>query len=60
MRQFAGPVAALLILSSNTGWASGARFIGPDGRTLAQMPVSAQKSDSKEGVLIWNVPLAGR
>ncbi len=29
-------------------WASGAWFIGPDGKTLAQMPISTQKADSKE------------
>jgi predicted amidohydrolase len=45
---------------SNTGWASGAWFIGPDGQTLAQMTSSAQKSDSKEFVLVCNVPIAGR
>jgi hypothetical protein len=45
---------------SNTGWASGAWFIGPDGKTLAQMPSSAQKADSKEFVLIYNLPVAGR
>lgn len=45
---------------ANTGWASGAWFIGPDGRTLTQMPPSARKSDSKEFVLIHNVPVAGR
>jgi predicted amidohydrolase len=42
---------------SNAGWASGAWFIGPDGQTLAQMPSSAQKGDSKEFVLTHNVPL---
>jgi predicted amidohydrolase len=45
---------------ANTGWASGAWFIGPDGRTLAQMPSSTQKSESKEFVLIHNLPLADR
>ncbi len=44
---------------ANTGWASGAWFIGPDGGTLAQMPASSQKADSREFVLIHNVPLAG-
>lgn len=43
--------------TSNQGWASGAWFIGPDGKTLAQMPASAQKTDSKEFVLVFNVPL---
>ena len=42
---------------ANTGWASGAWFIGPDGQTLVQMPTSTQKGDSKEFVLIYNVPL---
>jgi hypothetical protein len=41
-------------------WASGAWFIGPDGRTLAQVPSSTQRSDSKEFVLIYNVPITGR
>src|SRR5205823_2678800 len=31
-----------------------------DGRNLAQMPPSAQRSESKEFVLIFNVPVAGR
>lgn len=38
-------------------WASGAWFIGPDGQTLAQMPTSRDRLDSKEHVLIHNVPL---
>jgi predicted amidohydrolase len=38
-------------------WASGAWFIGPDGKTLAQMPPSTQKSDSKEHVLVYSIPL---
>ena len=42
------------------GWASGAWFIGPDGRTLAQMPTSTQKTDSKEYVLIQAIPISGR
>jgi predicted amidohydrolase len=41
----------------NSGWASGAWFIGPDGRTLAQMPSSTSRSDSREFVLVYNVPL---
>ncbi|MCI0455902.1 MAG: carbon-nitrogen hydrolase family protein [Gemmataceae bacterium] len=45
---------------TNTGWASGSWFIGPDGRTLAQMPSSTQRNDSKEHVLIDNVPISGR
>lgn len=42
------------------GWASGARFIGPDGQTLAEMPVSTDKADSKEFVLIHDIPIPGR
>ena len=41
------------------GWAgqtSGQWFIGPDGSTLAQMPTSSNKQDSKEYVLICNLP----
>jgi predicted amidohydrolase len=45
---------------ANTGWASGAWFIGPDGKTLAQMPLSTDKADSKEHVLIYDVPITGR
>jgi predicted amidohydrolase len=45
---------------ANTGWASGAWFIGPDGKTLAQMPTSTERSDSKEFVLVFNVPIAGK
>lgn len=45
---------------ANSGWASGAWFIGPDGRTLAQMPSSTQRSDSKEHVLVFSVPLPAR
>lgn len=43
---------------TNAGWASGAWFIGPDGATLAQMPPSGDKNDSKEFILVHNVPLA--
>jgi len=39
------------------GWASGAWFIAPDGQTLAQMPASRDRSDSKEHVLIYDVPI---
>jgi predicted amidohydrolase len=46
--------------TGNSGFASGAWFIGPDGRTLAQMPASAQRTDSKEHVLIYSIPLPGR
>jgi predicted amidohydrolase len=42
---------------ANTGWASGSWVIGPDGRTLAQMPPSARKADSQEFVLLYNVPI---
>lgn len=42
---------------ANTGWASGAWFIGPDGKTLAQMPSSANRADSKENVLTFSVPI---
>jgi predicted amidohydrolase len=42
---------------ANAGWAGGAWFIGPDGRTLAQVPSSTRKEDSREAVLVWNVPL---
>lgn len=38
-------------------WASGAWFIGPDGKTMAQMPTSTQKGDSKEFVLIQSIPI---
>jgi predicted amidohydrolase len=37
-------------------FASGAWFIGPDGQTLAQMPSSTQKDDSKEYILLCNIP----
>jgi len=43
--------------NGNSGWASGAWFIGPDGKTLAQMPSSTSKADSKEYVLIYDVPI---
>lgn len=45
---------------TNSRWASGAWFIGPDGQTLAQMPASTSKGDSKEFVLIYNVPITPR
>ncbi len=41
---------------ANNRFASGAWFIGPDGQTLAQMPSSTQKDDSKEFVLLCNIP----
>ena len=46
-------------LDTNTRWASGAWFIGPDGETLAQMPTSMDPKDSREFVLTHNVPLGG-
>jgi predicted amidohydrolase len=45
---------------ANTGWASGAWFIGPDGKTLAQMPPSANRAESKENVLTFGVPIPGK
>ena len=42
---------------TNSGWASGAWFIGPDGKTLAQMPASESRAESKEFVLIHDVPI---
>lgn len=41
-------------------WASGAWFIGPDGGTLAQMPTSTNRADSKEYLLIHDVPIGKR
>jgi len=38
-------------------WASGSWFIGPGGKTLAQMPSSTDRADSKEYILIHNVPI---
>lgn len=51
--QYNAPRAA----DENSGWASGALFIAPDGSTLAQLPSSNRKEDSKESVLTYNVPL---
>ena len=45
---------------ASNGFASGAWFIGPDGKTLAQMPTSTQRTDSKENVLVFSVPIPGR
>lgn len=42
-----------------TNFASGAWFIGPDGMTLAQVPTSTRREDSKEQVLMYDVPIAG-
>jgi predicted amidohydrolase len=41
----------------SASWASGAWFIGPDGKTLAQMPTSTQRGDSREFVLIHKIPI---
>lgn len=54
--EFKPPVAG----DANSGWAGGAWFIGPDGQTLAQMPPSTQKSDSRECTLIYNIPISSR
>jgi predicted amidohydrolase len=43
-----------------SGWASGAWFIGPDGKTLAQMPASTERAESKEYVLICTIPIPRR
>ncbi len=45
---------------ASTSWASGSWFIGPDGRTLAQMPPSTQRADSKEYILVHDIPIPGR
>lgn len=39
------------------GWASGAWFIGPSGETITQLPSSTNRADSKEQVLICDVPI---
>ncbi|MFO0863066.1 MAG: carbon-nitrogen hydrolase family protein [Gemmataceae bacterium] len=44
-------------LTPNGAWASGAWFIGPDGATIDRMPPSTQRGDSKEYVLICDVPI---
>lgn len=41
-------------------YASGAWFIGPDGKVLAQQPSSNDRKDSKEYVLIYNVPIRNK
>lgn len=38
-------------------WASGAWFIGPEGRTLAQMPSSTNREDSVEYILVHDIPI---
>lgn len=53
---FAPPIGK----DSNTGWASGAWIIGPDGKTLAQMPSSTDRAESKEFILIHNIPIPKR
>lgn len=45
---------------SFAGWASGAWFIGPDGETLARMPASGDRADSKEFMLIYDIPIPER
>jgi predicted amidohydrolase len=42
---------------ANTGWSSGAWFIGPSGQTLAQMPTSGNMADSKEYILTCDIPI---
>jgi predicted amidohydrolase len=42
---------------ANTGWAGGAWLIGPDGKTIAQTPASVQRSDSRECLLIGEIPV---
>ena len=44
----------------NNRFASGAWFIGPDGETLAQMPASTNRDDSKEFLLICDIPIPGK
>jgi len=43
-----------------SNFASGAWVIGPDGRTLAQMPSSTNRADSQEYVLRFNVLIPRR
>jgi NAD+ synthase (glutamine-hydrolysing) len=45
---------------ANSGWASGAWFIGPDGKTLAKMESSTNRADSKENVLNYSVPIGAK
>ncbi len=53
-------LGAPAVKGPDAGWASGSWFIGPDGRTLAQMPSSTRRNDSKEFVLVYDVPIPGR
>ncbi len=46
-----------LVPDGHNRFASGAWFIGPDGRTLAQMPASSRKEDSRECLLVCNIPI---
>jgi predicted amidohydrolase len=56
--EFEPPAApGISALTKNAGWASGAWVIGPDGTTLAQMPASADRADSKENLLLFSIPL---
>jgi hypothetical protein len=41
-------------------WASGARGIGPDGKGLAEMPPSPNRTDAKEFILRYDLPIGGR
>lgn len=43
-----------------SNFASGAWFIAPDGRTLAQIPTSTNRADSKEYVLMHDIPIQNR
>ena len=36
------------------------RIIGPDGQTLAQMPSSSDRGESKEFILVYDVPVPAR
>ena len=41
-------------------FAAGAWFIGPDGRTLAQQPPSSKREDSRETLLLCDIPLPAK
>lgn len=41
-------------------WASGARVIGPDGKVLAEMPPSTNRTDAKEFILRYDLSIGGR
>jgi predicted amidohydrolase len=51
--EFGSPAAA----DSSNRFAGGGWFIGPDGKTLAQVPPSTRKEDSKETLLVFNIPI---